>query len=235
MNDRSAAAARYEPTDDQILLGGPAHPAEHPSEVARLRRIHDEIASGFAALEGLGPAVSVFGSARTARDHPSYALARRTARELGEAGFAIITGGGPGIMEAANRGARDAGVTSVGLNIELPHEQDSNGYLDLSLDFHYFFARRLMFVRYACAFVVHPGGLGTLDELFEAMTLIQTEKIDTFPVALVGTAHWSGLTDWMRERLSGDGLIDASDLDELLVTDDVASVVDHVSRHRPGQ
>lgn len=235
MNDRSAAPARYGPTDDQILLSGPEQPAEHPSEVARLTRMHDEIASGFAALAGLGPAVSVFGSARTARDHPSYDLARRMARELGEAGLAVITGGGPGIMEAANRGAREAGAVSVGLNIELPHEEEPNDYLDLSLDFRYFFARRIMFVRYACAFVVHPGGLGTLDEMFEALTLIQTEKIDTFPVALVGTAHWRGLIDWMGDRLSSERLIDESDLTQLLLTDDIASVVEHVSQPRPGQ
>ncbi len=235
VNDRSAAAAGYEPTADQILLSVPVESAEHPAEVARLTRIHDEIASGFAALTGLGPAVSVFGSARTPHDHPSYELARRTARELGEAGYAIITGGGPGIMEAANRGARDAGVTSVGLNIELPEEQAPNDFLDLSLDFRYFFARRLMFVRYASAFVVHPGGLGTLDELFEALTLIQTAKIDSFPVALVEEAHWRGLIDWMQDRLVGDGLIKPADLTLLHVTDESPAVVEHVSRHRPGQ
>ena len=200
----------------------------HPTEVARLERINAEIAAGFAALGDLGPAVSVFGSARLGPDDPSYQLAREVARALGGAGFSIITGGGPGIMEAANRGARDAGVTSVGLNIELPEEQAPNEHLDRYLEFRYFFARRLMFVRYASAFVVHPGGFGTLDELFEALTLIQTGKIAHFPVVLVGSGHWAGLLEWMGERLSDRGLIDAVDLTELHVVDDPDEVVRRV-------
>lgn len=212
-------------TADAELLDIPAFPATHPDELARLVRINEEVAEGFAALGDLGPAVSVFGSARTAPEHDSYQLARETARALGGAGYSIITGGGPGIMEAANRGARDAGVTSVGLNIELPEEQVPNPYLDLGLEFRYFFARRLMFVRYASAFVVHPGGFGTLDEMFEALTLIQTGKIQQFPVVLVERAHWSGLLDWMRERLSDRGLIDPSDLTDLHVVDDPDEVL----------
>ena len=189
-------------TADVDLLRAPPADVTDPHEVQRLERINSEIATGFLALDGLGPAVSIFGSARTPRDHPDYALARDVARHMGEAGFAVITGGGPGIMEAANRGARDAGATSVGLNIELPHEQLPNPYLDISLDFRYFFARRLMFVRYAMAFVVQPGGFGTLDEMFEALTLIQTEKIHRFPVVLVDSSYWRGLLDWMEGGLS---------------------------------
>jgi uncharacterized protein (TIGR00730 family) len=169
--------------------------------------------------------VSVFGSARTPADHPDYALARDTARRLGDAGFAVITGGGPGIMEAANRGAKEAGVTSVGLNIDLPFEQGANAYQDIELRFHYFFTRKVMFVRYASAFVVFPGGFGTLDELFEALVLIQTDKIRHFPVILVGKRYWAGLTDWIRERLVADGMIAPSDADLLTVTDDPDDVV----------
>jgi uncharacterized protein (TIGR00730 family) len=218
----------HDRTADAELLDIPSRPVTHPDEVARLRRIDAEIAAGFAALGDLGPAVSVFGSARTRPDDPAYGVAREVAAALGRAGFSIITGGGPGIMEAANRGARDAGVTSVGLNIELPEEQAPNEYLDRFLEFRYFFARRLMFVRYATAFVVHPGGFGTLDEMFEALTLIQTGKIAHFPVVLVGSEHWSGLLDWMQHRLATQGLIDAEDLSELHVVDDPDQVVQRV-------
>ncbi len=208
------------------LLAIPSRPVSHPGEVERLDRINAEIASGFAALDDLGPAVSVFGSARTPTDSPTYRLARSVARALGDAGFSIITGGGPGIMAAANRGARDAGVTSVGLNIELPEEQVPNEFLDRCLEFHYFFARRLMFVRYATAFVVHPGGFGTLDELFEALTLIQTGKIRHFPVVLVGSEHWMGLLEWMRIRgLADHHLVGWIDMERIHVTDDPDAVV----------
>ena len=170
-------------TPDEELLGAerPAVATERTEE-ERLERIREELVAGYEALGGLGCAVSIFGSARTPRDHPDYALARETARRLGEAGFAVITGGGPGIMEAANRGAKESGVTSVGLNIDLPFEQGANAYQDIALRFHYFFTRKLMFVRFASAFVVFPGGFGTLDELFEALVLIQTGKIRHFPV-----------------------------------------------------
>jgi uncharacterized protein (TIGR00730 family) len=216
-------------TPDEELLG-----AERPAVVTertedeRLDRMRNELVKGYAALGGLGRAVSIFGSARTATDHPDYALARETARRLGEAGFAVITGGGPGTMEAANRGAKDAGVTSVGLNIDLPFEQGANAYQDIELRFHYFFTRKVMFVRYASAFVVFPGGFGTLDELFEALVLIQTDKIRHFPVVLVRASYWAGLTDWMRERLVGDGMIAPSDIDLLTVTDDPDEVVARV-------
>ena len=213
-------------TVDEELLGTKRR-ATRPrlTEDERVARIDRELRSGFAALRELGPAVSIFGSARTAPDDPLYERTRVLARMLGEAGFAIITGGGPGLMEAGNRGARDAGVTSVGLNIELPHEQAPNGYQDISLDFDYFFTRKLMFVRYATAFVVMPGGFGTLDELFEALVLEQVDKIRDFPVVLVGTAFWSGLAEWVGQRLLEDGMIAGRDRSLLHVTDDLAEAV----------
>jgi uncharacterized protein (TIGR00730 family) len=216
-------------TPDEELLGAerPAIVTER-SEEERLDRMRRELVRGYEALGGLGCAVSVFGSARTPRDHPDRALARETARRLGEAGFAVITGGGPGIMESANRGAKDAGATSVGLNIDLPFEQGSNAYQDISLRFHYFFTRKVMFVRFASAFVVFPGGFGTLDELFEALVLIQTNKIRHFPVVLVRSSYWAGLSEWLRERLLADGMIAPSDLDLLTVTDDPDEVVSRV-------
>jgi uncharacterized protein (TIGR00730 family) len=208
-------------THDEELLG-----AESPivavvhSEQERLERIHDELEHGFRALQGIGKAVSIFGSARASGGDPDYLLARETARLLGEAGFAVITGGGPGVMEAANRGAREAGARSVGLNIELPFEQKTNAYVDLELRFHYFFTRKVMFVRYACAFVVFPGGFGTLDELFEALTLIQTGKMSHFPVVLSGARYWSGLLDWLRDHTLEEGKIAAQDLELMTVHDD---------------
>jgi uncharacterized protein (TIGR00730 family) len=216
-------------TPDEELLGAerPAVVTERTEE-ERLDRIRRELVKGYEALGGLGCAASVFGSARTPTDHPDHALARETARRLGEAGFAIITGGGPGIMQAANRGAQEAGATSVGLNIDLPFEQGANAYQDISLRFHYFFTRKVMFVRFASAFVVFPGGFGTLDELFEALVLIQTNKIRHFPVILVRPSFWGAMTDWMRERLVSEGTIAPSDLDLLTVTDDPDEVVSRV-------
>ncbi len=223
--------ARRPATPDEELLGAerPAVASER-SDAERLERIRDELAGGFGALAGLGCGVSVFGSARTLQDHPDYILARQTAHRLGEAGFAVITGGGPGIMEAANRGAREAGATSVGLNIELPFEQGPNAFQDIALRFHYFFARKVMFVRYASAFVVFPGGFGTLDELFEALLLIQTGKIRHFPVVLVQTSYWQGLIDWLRERVVAQGMIAPADVDLLKATDDPDEVVALVRR-----
>jgi uncharacterized protein (TIGR00730 family) len=213
-------------TTDEELLGAqaPAVASEH-TETERLARIHDELARGFDALAHISRGVSVFGSARTPPDHPSYALAQETGRALGEAGFAVITGGGPGIMEAANRGAREAEACSVGLNIELPFEQGPNAYQDIALTFHFFFTRKVMFVRYATGFVVFPGGFGTLDELFEALLLIQTHKIREFPVVLVGTEWWSGLIDWARERLAEEAMISPGDIELMRCTDDPAEVV----------
>jgi uncharacterized protein (TIGR00730 family) len=213
-------------TPDEELLGAerPAVATERTEE-ERLARIREEVVTGYDALAHLGCAVSVFGSARTPPEHPDYALARATARRLGEAGFAVITGGGPGIMEAANRGAKEAGATSVGLNIDLPFEQAPNPYQDIALRFHYFFTRKIMFVRYASAFVVFPGGFGTLDELFEALLLIQTGKIRHFPVVLLRPSFWAGMTDWLRERLAADGMIAPADLDLLTATDDPDEVL----------
>jgi uncharacterized protein (TIGR00730 family) len=220
-------------TADQDLLVTPPAVELDPLEGERLARIHTETQRGFVALDGVGPAVSIFGSARTRPEDPDYELARATARTLGEQGFTVITGGGPGIMEAANRGARDAGALSIGLNIELPHEQHPNRYLDLSLDFRYFFVRRLMFVRYASAFVIHPGGFGTLDEMFEALTLIQTEKIERFPVVLVRDSYWRGMLEWMTEHLLDGGMIDPRDLDDLHVADDPAGVLAGIAEVTP--
>jgi uncharacterized protein (TIGR00730 family) len=172
--------------------------------------------------------VTIFGSARTEPGHPEYELARGIARRLAQHGFAIITGGGPGIMEAANRGCREGGGLSIGCNIELPHEQGLNAYVDLGVEFKYFFARKTMFVKYADAFVIMPGGFGTLDELFEALTLIQTGKIRDFPVVLVGTSYWQGLIDWMQATQVPAGAVSAEDLALLRLTDDpdeVAAII----------
>jgi uncharacterized protein (TIGR00730 family) len=224
-------------TYDEELLG-----AELPtvlttqSEAERIERMRSELETGFSRLAGIGPAVSVFGSARTSPRDPLYDRARTTGRLLGEAGFAVITGGGPGIMEAANHGAREAGACSVGLNIELPFEQHTNAFVDLELRFHYFFTRKVMFVRYARAFVVFPGGFGTVDELFEALTLILTGKVRHFSVVLMQPAYWDGLIGWMRERMLAEGAIDPADLELLKVTGDPAEAVQIVIRgaHQQG-
>jgi uncharacterized protein (TIGR00730 family) len=197
---------------------------------ARLDRIRAEVDMGFDALRDIENGVSVFGSARVAADHPWYELTRETAACLVKHGFSVITGGGPGLMEAANRGALEAGGESIGLNIELPHEQRPNRYLTRSLDFHYFFTRKLMFVRYARAFVIMPGGFGTLDELFEALTLIQTERIQHFPVILVGSEFWSPVLDWIDRSLEDHGLISPGDKELLLVAEEPHEVCEHVIR-----
>ncbi|WP_139984265.1 TIGR00730 family Rossman fold protein [Nocardioides litoris] len=191
----------------------------------RVLRIQAEFVEGFGALAELGPAVCAFGSARTSTDDPAYAMGVELGRKLVEAGFAVMTGGGPGAMEAANKGAQEAGGLSVGLGIELPFEAGLNPYVDLGLNFRYFFVRKTMFVKYTQGFVVLPGGLGTLDELFEALTLAQTQKVTAFPVVLLGTAYWSGLMDWLRETVLAGGMISAADLDRIVVTDDVDEAV----------
>jgi hypothetical protein len=220
---------RQPATTDEELLGTKRRQVHATrTEAERVARIERELEGGFAALRELGPAVSFFGSARTPADHAYYALARRAACRVGEEGFAIITGGGPGIMEAANRGAQDASATSVGLNIELPFEQGANAFQDIGLTFKYFFARKVMFVRYATAFVVFPGGYGTLDELFEALVLEQTDKIRDFPIVLVGTEFWGGLLAWVRERLLTERYISERDPELLFVTDDPEEIVDIV-------
>jgi uncharacterized protein (TIGR00730 family) len=210
--------------DEEIIAAEQAAVLSTLTDEDRLERIELELRAGFDALAHVGAAVSIFGSARTARDDPEYALARRTARVLGEAGFAIITGGGPGIMEAANRGASEADAHSIGLNIELPFEQGMNEFVGLGLEFHYFFARKVMFVRYASGFVGFPGGFGTLDELFECLTLIQTGKVRNFPIVLMGTDYWSGLIDWVVQRMLAEGKISPEDLDLISITDDPVEV-----------
>jgi uncharacterized protein (TIGR00730 family) len=200
--------------DEELLLWlGDEPAAVRAADAERIRDIAREFAMGFAALAAVKRAVTVFGSARTPREHPHYALVRDVAAALGRDGYAIITGGGPGLMEAANRGARDAGALSIGCNIELPHEQASNAYLDLELRFQHFFARKVMFIRYASAVVFAPGGLGTLDELFELLTLIQTATIRHFPVIMIGEGEWDGLLAWLRSRVLADRRIDERDLE----------------------
>ena len=207
-----------------LLWLGHESDADRVADAKRIREIATEFALGFDRLAAIGPAVTVFGSARTPPNHPHYELMRAVGAALGRAGFAVITGGGGGVMEAANRGAQDAGALSVGCNIELPHEQRLNEYVDIGLRFRHFFARKVMFVRYASAFVIAPGGFGTLDELFESLTLIQTETIRHFPVILVGADEWDGLLDWLRARALADHRIEASDLTRLNVVGDPAEV-----------
>jgi uncharacterized protein (TIGR00730 family) len=215
--------------DEELLLWlGDEPPSVRAADAERIRDIAAEFGRGFDALARVERAVTIFGSARTPPEHPDYALARELAGTLGRAGYAIITGGGPGLMEAANRGARDAGALSIGCNIELPHEQTLNPYLDIALRFRHFFARKVMFVRYACAFVICPGGYGTLDELFESLTLIQTSTIRHFPVILVGDGEWDGLIDWLRSRALADGRIGAADLAVLHVASNPEEVCEIV-------
>jgi uncharacterized protein (TIGR00730 family) len=199
----------------------------------RVFRILGEFVEGFEELSNLGPCVSFFGSARVTQADPLYTVCAETARLMGEAGFGIITGGGPGMMEAANRGARAAGVPSVGCNIELPFEQGLNQFVDVGLDFRYFFVRKTMFVKYAQAFVIFPGGFGTMDELFEALTLIQTGKVRNFPVVLFGTDYWSGLLGWMKGSPLVEKKILPEDLEMLFVTDSPAEAVAHVVYCQP--
>jgi uncharacterized protein (TIGR00730 family) len=216
-------------TEDERLLGGPLRdPSFRDRDPWRVLRIQAEFVDGFDALADLGRAVTIFGSARTKPHEKQYQDAVDLARRLGEAGFAIITGGGPGIMRAGNEGARAAGARSIGLNIELPFEQHVNPFVDEEIDFRYFFVRKTMLVKYAQAFVIFPGGFGTMDELFEALTLVQTGKIHDFPVVLFDTAYWSGLLDWLRSTMQKEGKIGTSDLDLLLVTDDPEEAVQHV-------
>ena len=212
-------------TTDQRLLDSRGDSDWLHKDPWRVLRIQAEFVEGFGALAELGPAISVFGSARTPVDHPSYALAERLGAALVAAGFAVITGGGPGVMEAANKGAVGAGGLSVGLGIELPFESGLNQWVDMGINFRYFFARKTMFVKYSQGFVVLPGGLGTLDELFEALTLVQTHKVTRFPIVLVGVDYWTGLLDWLRDTVLEDGKIAQKDLDMLTLTDDLDEAV----------
>jgi uncharacterized protein (TIGR00730 family) len=215
-------------TTDQRLLDSRGASDWVHTDPWRVLRIQSEFVEGFGLLAELPAAVSVFGSARTPREHPEYEAAREIGGALARAGFAVITGGGPGTMEAVNRGASEAGGVSVGLGIELPFEQKLNDWVDLGINFRYFFARKTMFVKYAQAFVIMPGGFGTLDETFEALTLVQTGKVTRFPVVLYGTAYWQGLVDWLRSSVVPGGKIAKADLDLLHVTDDVDEVVEHI-------
>jgi uncharacterized protein (TIGR00730 family) len=225
--NRTARAG--EKTEDELLLerARPSQPvARVPEQAAfthgdpwRVLRIQGEFVHAFDALAEVGSAITIFGSARTAPAAPMYQAARRLGFLLAQKGFAVITGGGPGIMEAANRGAHEAGGMSIGCNIELPREQAVNPYVGLSINFRYFFCRKTMFVKYSEGFVLFPGGFGTLDELFEALTLIQTEKIQRFPVVLIGTSYWTGLLDWLRQRVLAEGNIEDKDLHLVRVTD----------------
>jgi len=212
-------------TTDQRLLDSRGPSDWVHTDPWRVMRIQSEFVEGFGALAELGPAISVFGSARTTPEDPIYALAEELGCALAHAGFAVVTGGGPGIMEAANKGALENGGISVGLGIELPFEAGMNEFVDVGVNFRYFFARKTMFVKYAQGFVVLPGGFGTFDELFEALTLVQTQKVTSFPIILMGSSYWAGLVEWIRGTVLGHGAISEPDLDMFHVTDDVADVV----------
>jgi uncharacterized protein (TIGR00730 family) len=223
------AARTGKATEDELLLERPKLPHPTPRMPARAEftrgdpwrvlRILGEYVHGFDALAEVGTAVAIFGSARTHENDPMYGAARELAGRLAKMGFAIITGGGPGIMEAANRGACESGGLSIGCNIELPHEQSTNAYVDVSINFRYFFCRKTMFMKYSEGFVLFPGGFGTLDELFQSLTLIQTGKIQRFPVIMFGSDYWGGMLEWMRRRLIEEAKIDPGDLDLMTVTD----------------
>jgi uncharacterized protein (TIGR00730 family) len=228
---RDERTARQSTADQRLLESRGATDWVH-TDPWRVLRIQSEFIDGFGTLAELGPAISFFGSARTPRDHPMYATAEHLAAKLARAGIAVITGGGPGIMEAANKGAAEAGGVSVGLGIELPFEAGLNPYVNLGINFRYFFARKTMFVKYAQGFVVLPGGFGTLDELFEALTLVQTQKVTSFPVVLFDSGYWSGLVDWLRKVGVERGSISVTDLETFTVTDDVDEAVAMLLAHQ---
>jgi uncharacterized protein (TIGR00730 family) len=217
-------------TDQRLLESRGASDWVH-TDPWRVLRIQSEFVDGFGTLAELGPAVSVFGSARAGRDDAAYAMTEELATKLVGAGLSVITGGGPGLMEAANKGAAAAGGVSVGLGIELPFESGLNSYVNLGINFRYFFARKTMFVKYAQGFVVMPGGFGTFDELFEALTLVQTRKVTSFPVVLVGTDYWGGMLDWLRRQPAARGYVSESDLSLLRLTDDLDEVVERMRSH----
>jgi len=225
-------------TEDKKLLERTTRPAFLDTDTWRSLRILAEFVEGFDALAQIGPAITVFGSARVAEGNPAYDQAREIGRLLALEGYAVITGGGPGVMEAANRGCQEGGGLSVGCNIELPQEQGLNAYVDLGVEFRYFFARKTMFVKYADGFVIMPGGFGTLDELMEALTLIQTGKIEHFPVVLVGTEFFGGFIDWIKGSLLTAGMISPEDIDLIQVTDDpqeVLKIIRAVRHRRPNE
>jgi len=221
------------PADRTLLERSAIEELSHHADPWRVLRILSEFVEGFDALNEVGPAVTVFGSARATRDDPYYKTGEQLGRALADRGFAVITGGGPGIMEAVNKGCHDAGGLSVGCNIELPHEQSLNKYVDLGVEFRYFFVRKNMFVKYARGFVIFPGGLGTLDELFESLTLAQTGKIEHFPIVLFGTSYWKGLLDWMRAVVLEAGAMSAEDFDLVTLTDDPEEAAEMATRPLP--
>ncbi|MFW9052521.1 TIGR00730 family Rossman fold protein [Corynebacterium striatum] len=218
--------------DQRLLESGADHEWKH-ADPWRVLRIQGEFVAGFDALSKLPKAVTVFGSARTGEGTPEYDLGVRVGEALAKSEYAVITGGGPGVMEAANRGAYEADGLSVGLGIELPHEQGLNEYVDLGLNFRYFFARKTMFLKYSQAFICLPGGMGTMDEFFEVLCMVQTGKVTNYPIVLMGTEYWSGLVEWLKSTLAAGGFINPEDLDLFLITDDVDEAVAHiVERHK---
>ncbi|MEZ2122290.1 MULTISPECIES: TIGR00730 family Rossman fold protein [unclassified Corynebacterium] len=225
---------KQDSTTDQRLLDTQKSTDWLHEDPWRVLRIQSEFVNGFGALAEMPPAVTVFGSARQSEGTGYYDLGRELGTRLAEADYAVITGGGPGLMEAGNRGATEGGGLSVGLGIELPHEERLNPYIDLGINFRYFFVRKTMFLKYSQAFVCLPGGFGTLDELFEALCLVQTGKITNYPIVLLGTSFWSGLVGWIREQLLVNGMISPEDLDLIMVTDSPEEAVDHIRRAHQG-
>ncbi|MFO0828467.1 MAG: TIGR00730 family Rossman fold protein [Phycisphaerales bacterium] len=224
----SSVGAAHAPRNSAPELRFLEGPQSRGFELARAIRIFIETVRGFRQLHFVGPCVTVFGSARFGEDHAWYALGRRVGSQLARAGFTVMTGGGPGVMEAANRGAKEAGGRSLGCNIELPREQQPNPYCDRCISFRYFFVRKVMLVKYSYGFVVLPGGFGTMDELYETLTLIQTAKIRDFPVVLMGRSYWQPMLDFLRDRMVREGTIDAADLERFIVTDDVDTAIEYV-------
>ena len=227
---RLVVPSEQAPADRMLLERSAIEELSHHADPWRVLRILSEFVEGFDALNEVGPAVTVFGSARSTPNDPYYVQGRQLGAALANRGFAVITGGGPGIMEAVNRGCHEAGGLSVGCNIELPHEQSLNKYVDLGVEFRYFFVRKNMFVKYARGFVIFPGGFGTLDELFESLTLAQTGKIEHFPIVLFGSPYWRGLLDWLRDHVLAAGAIAADDLKLMTITDDPEEAAEMATR-----
>jgi uncharacterized protein (TIGR00730 family) len=230
---RLVVPTEHVPADRTLLERSAIEELSHHADPWRVLRILSEFVEGFDALNEVGPAITVFGSARTRRDQPYYRQGELLGRALANRGFAVITGGGPGMMEAVNKGAHDAGGLSVGCNIELPHEQSLNKYVDLGVEFRYFFVRKNMFVKYARGFVIFPGGFGTLDELFESLTLAQTGKIEHFPIVLFGSAYWRGLLEWLKDEVLAAGAIAPDDLNLMTLTDDPEEAAEMATRPLP--